>query len=128
VRVRAQTLELYQGAVPVLTLPRLCGRHRIRIDYRHVIWSLVRKPGAFMAYKYREEIPEPHVSGAFDTLSASVPEKATPQYLKLSRFDPTIRTQIERLKSGAFLNEAINVVAVGKPGSGKNPSCLGSNP
>jgi transposase InsO family protein len=84
VRIRAETLELYQGAVHVLTLPRLCGRHRIRIDYRHVIWSLVRKPGAFMAYKYREEMfPSLVFRRAYDALGASAPEKATPQYLRL---------------------------------------------
>ena len=32
------------------------GRNLHRIDYRHVIWSLVRKPGAFARYVYREEM------------------------------------------------------------------------
>ena len=32
VRVRAETLELYHGPVPVLTLPRLRGRNQHRID------------------------------------------------------------------------------------------------
>ncbi|MET0658841.1 MAG: IS21-like element helper ATPase IstB [Steroidobacteraceae bacterium] len=39
--------------------------------------------------------------------------------LKLSRFDPTVRTQIERLRTGSFLDDATNVVAVGRPGCGK---------
>src|SRR4029077_4357350 len=39
--------------------------------------------------------------------------------IKLSRFDPAIRTQIERLKTGTFLEDATNVVAVGRPGCGK---------
>lgn len=84
VRCRAETLELYQGAVHVLTLPRLAGRGRVRIDYRHVIWSLVRKPGAFMAYKYREEMfPSLAFRRAFDALSASMAQQATPHYLRL---------------------------------------------
>jgi hypothetical protein len=29
-----------------------------RSDYRHVIWSLVRKHGAFAAYRYREDYHE----------------------------------------------------------------------
>ena len=38
------------------TMPRLRGKRSARIDYRHVIWSLVRKPGAFARYRYREEL------------------------------------------------------------------------
>jgi len=34
VRCRAETLELYHGAAHVLSLPRLRGRERQRIDYR----------------------------------------------------------------------------------------------
>ncbi len=36
------------------TLPRLRGRGKHRIDYRHVIDWLVRKPGAFADYRYRD--------------------------------------------------------------------------
>ena len=40
--------------------------------------------------------------------------------LKLERFDPATRMQIERLRSGSFLKDATNVVAVGRPGAGKS--------
>ena len=63
VRVRAEILELYYGAALVLTLPRLRGQHKHRIDYRHVIWSLVRKPGAFANYRFREELYPTTVAG-----------------------------------------------------------------
>lgn len=39
-----------------LSCERLQGRYLRRIDYRHVIWSLIRKPGAFARYVYREEM------------------------------------------------------------------------
>ncbi|HTA36023.1 MAG TPA: IS21 family transposase [Solirubrobacteraceae bacterium] len=39
-----------------LACERLRGRNLHRIDYRHVIWSLVRKPGGFARYVYREEL------------------------------------------------------------------------
>lgn len=39
-----------------LCCERLRGDQLHRIDYRHVIWSLVRKPGAFERYVYREEM------------------------------------------------------------------------
>jgi len=51
--------------------------------------------------------------------ASGLPEDKTFKALKLSRFDPAIRTQIERLKSGTFLDDATNVVAVGRPGCGK---------
>ncbi len=34
---------------------RLRGHNLRRIDYQHVIWSLVRKPSGFSRYVYREE-------------------------------------------------------------------------
>ena len=40
--------------------------------------------------------------------------------LDLKRFAPATRMQIERLRDGSFLAEAINVVAVGRPGAGKS--------
>lgn len=47
------------------------------------------------------------------------PPDKTFQTLKLDRFPPGVRQQIERLRSGAFVAEATNVVAAGTPGVGK---------
>src|SRR3954451_23926548 len=52
-------------------------------------------------------------------LSALPPDK-TFRTLQLERFAPLIRQQLERLRSGTFLDDAINVVAAGKPGVGKS--------
>ena len=41
---------------PDLVCERLRGRNLCRIDYRHMIKSLVRKPGGFDRYVYREEM------------------------------------------------------------------------
>ena len=38
------------------SFPRLRGTKQHRIDYRHVITSHVRKPGAFANYRFREEL------------------------------------------------------------------------
>jgi len=40
--------------------------------------------------------------------------------LDLNRFAPATRMQVERLRDGSFLNDAINVIAVGRPGAGKS--------
>lgn len=84
VRVRSETLELYHGPVQVLILPRLSGRNRHRIDYRHLIWSLVRKPGAFANYCYREELfPTTVFRCAYDSLLDTKPTRADAEYLRL---------------------------------------------
>jgi hypothetical protein len=47
----------------------LMGRNRHRIDYHHVIWSLVRKPGAFARYVYRDEMfPQLVFRKAYDAI------------------------------------------------------------
>ena len=40
--------------------------------------------------------------------------------LDLATFPPRIRQQVERLRRGAFVAQAVNVVAVGPPGVGKS--------
>jgi hypothetical protein len=56
VHVRERTLEVWYGGKRQLVLERLHGRHGHRINYRHIIWSLVRKPGAFARYRYRDDL------------------------------------------------------------------------
>jgi hypothetical protein len=56
VHIYEDRLEVYYGGVQQLAAERLLGRFKHRIDYRHIIWSLVRKPGAFPRYRYREEL------------------------------------------------------------------------
>jgi transcriptional regulator with XRE-family HTH domain len=84
VRVRAETLELYQGAAPLLTLPRLSGQRQQHIDYHHLIWSLVRKPGAFAQYRYRDELfPTLTFRRAYDLLAGAMPQRADREYVRL---------------------------------------------
>ncbi|MBW2524548.1 MAG: IS21 family transposase [Deltaproteobacteria bacterium] len=54
VRLYERRLEIRYGGELQLEVERLQGRFGHRIDYRHIIWSLVRKPGAFARYRYRE--------------------------------------------------------------------------
>jgi hypothetical protein len=84
VRVRAERLELYVGPTHTLTLPRLHGRFGARIDYRHLIWSLIRKPGAFAQYRFRDELfPTTAFRLAYDTLLQQQPTRADKEYLRL---------------------------------------------
>lgn len=84
VRVRAEQLELYLGTQRLLSLPRLPGGGKHRIDYRHLSWSLVRKPGAFAGYRYREELfPSLWFRQSYDRLGERVPERADTEYVRL---------------------------------------------
>jgi DNA replication protein DnaC len=52
--------------------------------------------------------------------ASRLPREKTFATLRLERFSPAIQLQIERLRTGAFVEDAINVVAVGRPGVGKS--------
>ena len=55
-RIFEERLEVWYAGKEQLSCERLRVRNSHRIDYRHVIWSLIRKPGGFARYVYREEM------------------------------------------------------------------------
>ena len=84
VRVRAETLEGFVGSGLAFTLPRLVGKHRHHIDYHHLIWSLVRKPGAFAAYRYRDDLfPTTTFRLAYDRLLSQKTKRADREYVRV---------------------------------------------
>ena len=84
VRVHAETIEAYHGTAHLLTTARLLGKGQHRIDYRHVIWSLVRKPGAFANYRYRDDLfPTLTFRRAYDALQGAAPKQADRHYVRL---------------------------------------------
>lgn len=84
VRVYAEHLEVWYGQKLVERLPRLRGRNKHRINYRHVIEWLVRKPGAFENYRYREDLfPTSRFRMAYDALREFQAERADKEYLQI---------------------------------------------
>src|SRR5690606_17630058 len=76
-------VEVWHGGQLVETMPRLRGREH-RIDYRHIIGSLVRKPGAFARYRYREELfPSLTFRRAYDALADTHGERADVEYVRI---------------------------------------------
>ena len=70
-RIFEDKLEVVFADKVQLACERLRGRNLHRIDYRHVIWSMVRKPGAFARYVYREEMfPTVAFRRAYDQIHA----------------------------------------------------------
>lgn len=83
-RIRAEILEGYVGTTQVFELPRLIGKHHHRIEYQHLIGSLVRKPGAFAAYRYRDELfPTTTFRLAYDRLRSTQANHADRHYVRI---------------------------------------------
>src|SRR6266508_5150518 len=51
---------------------------------------------------------------------AGLPAEKTFETLQLDRFPLVIQQQVEHVRRGAFVGDASNIVAVGKPGVGKS--------
>lgn len=84
VRLHPAEIEILFKDQSVDRFPRLQGRGVHRIDYRHIIHSLVRKPGAFARYCYREELfPSLVFRKSYDALKTSRGERAHVDYLQI---------------------------------------------
>jgi hypothetical protein len=82
--VYSDRIEIWYAQRKVDTLPRMRGEKKQRINYRHIIEWLVRKPGAFNNYKYREELyPSSHFRIAYDSLKERIGNNAGREYLKI---------------------------------------------
>jgi len=85
-RVYADVVEVRYHDQVVQTMPRLRKEDEHKIDYRHVIGWLVRKPGAFARYRYREDLfPTVTFRRAYDRLQESHGDRADIEYLRLLR-------------------------------------------
>lgn len=84
IRMCVEDLEVWYGGTLQERLPRLRGRGQEWINYRHVIGWLVRKPGAFERYRYREDLfPTSRFRMAYDVLVEQVPTRAVQEYLAI---------------------------------------------
>ena len=77
VRLYADWVEVYYKDTLVERMERVRGEREARVDYRHIIGSLVRKPGAFARYRFREQMfPTMTFRLAYDTLRERRGERA----------------------------------------------------
>jgi transposase len=92
VEVYESELKVYSGRELLLTLKRECGDRGVVLDYRHVIDHLLRKPGAFEGYRYREELfPSRLYREAYDRLIKDHgPRKGTLEYLRLLKLSTEV--------------------------------------
>jgi len=65
-------------------VPTYCRANKHRVDYRHIIDWLVRKPGAFENYRDREELyPTSRFRMKWDALRETAPLSANKRYLEV---------------------------------------------
>lgn len=85
VRLYADHLDVYYAQRRLERYPRLRGKGGHRVHYRHVIDWLVRKPGAFEGYRYREDLfPTTRFRMTYDTLySQHASRTASKEYLRI---------------------------------------------
>jgi hypothetical protein len=97
---------LFAGRV-IERMPRVREEGGHRIDYRHIIWSLVRKPGAFARYRYREDLfPSMTFRRAYDSLRASRGDRADVEYVRIlhlaaSTMEATVERRLTELLARA---------------------------
>jgi hypothetical protein len=85
VRVYEWQIEVWYANQCVVSVPRLTGAKRYHINYRHVIDSLLRKPGGFRNYRYREALfPRAVFRQAWEALNQQLPpRRADIAYLRI---------------------------------------------
>jgi transposase len=106
VRLHADVVELHYKGERVALMERLIGRDPHRIDYRHIIHALVRKPGAFRRYVFREALfPTLEFRRTYDALLAEGADQADLQYVRIlhlaaSDGEESVRAVLAQLLSG----------------------------
>jgi hypothetical protein len=117
-RLSAEIVQVWYGQEFVLELPRLRGRYKHHIDYRHVIDWLVRKPGAFAEYRYQADLfPSSRFRMAYDALQKNQPERASREYVHILHLaahesEAAVDGALQQLLSGGEALTAARVQAL----------------
>ena len=84
IRLYADWVEVYYKGHLVERMERVRGEGEANVNYRHVIGSLVRKPGAFARYRFREQLfPTMHFRLTYDALREWRGERADVEYVRI---------------------------------------------
>ena len=85
VRIYEWQIEVWYANRHIETLPRIPGANHYRINYRHVIDSLLRKPGGFRNYRHRDDLfPQEVFRQAWEVLNQRLsPRQADMTYLRI---------------------------------------------
>ena len=84
IKLYAEYFDIYYGQKMIERILRLRGKRQHRINYRHIIDWLVRKPGAFENYRYKEDLfPTTRFRMVYDELRNRTPARANKEYLNI---------------------------------------------
>ncbi|HIG39720.1 MAG TPA: IS21 family transposase [Gammaproteobacteria bacterium] len=97
VRLFAATVELYYHDELIGPFQRLRGDEPFRIDYRHLVHSLLRKPGAFARSVYQEALyPSLTFRRAYDALVEQQTGRADLEYIRVLHLAATtVEAEVE---------------------------------
>ena len=98
VRLYPEHVEVYYKGHLVESMERVRGKGEALIDYRHIIGSLVRKPGAFARYRFREQMYPTHTFRlAYDAMWGWKGERADVDYVRILHLAATtMECEVER--------------------------------
>jgi len=131
VRLHADIIELEYRGERVAVMDRLVGADTRRIDYRHIIHTLVKKPGAFRNYVFRDALfPRLEYRRAYDALQSGSTEQADLNYVRIlhlaaSDGEEAVREVLEGLLAAGQLPtyEAVRALVRG-PRTSNGVPCL----
>ena len=96
IRLYSDWVEVYYKDHLVERMERVRGEREANVNYRHVIGSLVRKPGAFARYRFREQLfPAMQIRLSYDALRQWRGERADVEYVRIlhlaaTTMEPTV--------------------------------------
>jgi hypothetical protein len=116
-RIYSAHLEVWYGDQMVERMERLHGSGKAVINYRHIIHSLVRKPGAFAHYRFQSSLfPSVIFRVAYDELKERQPGTADREYIGLLKLaaEESEERVAEVLREIVERGEGISSKAVGE--------------
>ena len=108
VRLHADIVELHHRGERVAVMDRIIGSGKHQIDYRHIIHTLVRKPGAFRRYVFREALfPSLDFRRAYDALVAEGADQADLDYVRILHLAASDGEECVRLVLATLMDDGM---------------------
>ena len=129
VRLYPERIEVRYAGELMATMERQQGKGHAVIDYRHLIGSLVRKPGAFARYRYREGLfPTVVFRQAYDALVTRHGSRADVEYVRIlhlaaSTSERAVERTLTALLDRGTLRDYVQVKTVVQPTAIAVPAC-----
>ena len=108
-RIYDDKIEVWYAQKLLQSMERLRGQNKHKIDYRHIIESLKRKPGAFANYRYRDCLyPTSNFKLTYEHLQRHFPQRATKAYIEVLSIAAQVgESRVERTLSYLLKGEEV---------------------